>query len=273
MQITLNEIRKAREALLPPGSISTYEECRAAVEQVGMVWPFTPGNELLPALFPALNTDSDGKRWDWMWGWKDRFAATRDAYYGKVVGSKPTLVSREWLTVMYALTGNTGDLDDDLAALGERVRLQELAVKSVQYLREYGPTDTRTLQQKLTDGTREMRRALDKALDQVDEAMLIVKSGTQGGNSIANIWDLFPRFYPEVVEGGTEIPTRDAAVRLLERFFRLTPAIRLQDLPKVFPWNEGHQQKAAARMRESGALRECIFEGKPGLCRGDYSPA
>ncbi|HWI52395.1 MAG TPA: crosslink repair DNA glycosylase YcaQ family protein [Symbiobacteriaceae bacterium] len=273
MQITLGQIRKAREALLPPGSISTYEECRAAVSAVGMVWPFTPGNELLPALFPALHAESDGKRWDMMWGWKDRFAASRDAYYGKVVGSKPTLVSHEWLAVLYALTGNTGDLDDDLTALGERVRLQDLAIKTIQYLREYGPTDTRTLQQKLTDGTREMRRAADRALDQLDEAMLIVKSGTQGGNSIANIWELFPRYYPEVVDAGTEIPTREAALRLLERFFVLTPAVRVQDLRKVFPWHEGHQQKAIVRLKESGALCECTFEGKPGLCAAGLGTA
>lgn len=270
MEITLKEIRKAREALLPPGSIHTYEECRAAVERVGMVWPFTPGNELLPALFPALDTDSDGKRWDWMWGWKDRFAATRDAYYGRVVSMKPTLVSRPWLSVLYALTGNTGDLEDDLTALGERVRLQDLAVKAVQYLREYGPTDTRTLLQKLTDGTKDMKRAAEKAFDQLDEAMLIVKSGTQGGNSIANIWDLFPRFYPEVVDQGTEMPTRDAAVKLLEHFFVLTPAIGVKELAKVFPWNEAHQRRAIARLRESGYLAECTFEGKPGLCRAGF---
>ncbi|HYF77854.1 MAG TPA: hypothetical protein VD973_12015, partial [Symbiobacteriaceae bacterium] len=248
IEITLKDIREARAELLPPGSISSYEECRDAVNRVGMVWPFTPGNELLPALFPALAAESDGKRWDMMWGWKDRFAASRDAYYGKVVSAKPTLVSHQWLPVLYALTGNTGDLDDDLVTLGERVRLPELAVKAVQYLREFGPTDTRTLQQKLTDGTKEARRACDKALDVLDEAMLIVKSGTQGGNSIANIWDLFPRFYPAAVEAGTEIATRDAAVMLLERFFELTPAVKEKDLAKVFPWNEAHQRKALDRL-------------------------
>lgn len=271
MQITLQDIRRARAALLPPGSVSSYEECREAVNRLGLVWPFTPGNELLPALFPALAAESDGKRWDMMWGWKDRFAASRDAYYGKVVSSKPTLVSHEWLSVLYALTGNTGDMDDDLEALGESVRLPELAIKAVRYLKEYGPTDTRTLQQKLTDGTKEMRRAADKALDFLDEAMLIVKSGTQGGNSIANIWDLFPRFFANVVEQGTEIPTREAAVMLLERFFELTPAVRVQDVHKVFPWNQGHQKRAIARLKESGRIVDCTFEGKPGLCRADLA--
>jgi hypothetical protein len=267
MEITLKDIREARAELLPPGSISSYEECRDAVNRVGMVWPFTPGNELLPSLFPALAAESDGKRWDMMWGWKDRFAASRDAYYGKVVSAKPTLVSHQWLSVLYALTGNTGDLEDDLVTLGERVRLPELAVKAVQYLREFGPTDTRTLQQKLTDGTKEARVACDKALDVLDEAMMIVKSGTQGGNSIANIWDLFPRVYPAAVEAGTEIATRDAAVMLLERFFVLTPAVREKDLHKVFPWNEAHQHKALDRLVEAGKVKSCTFEGKPGLCR------
>jgi hypothetical protein len=270
MQITKEQIQEARRALLPPGSVATLEECLAAVDRLGFVWPFTPGNDLLPALFPALATDQDGQRWDWMWGWKDKLSAERRAFYGKAVGGKPTFVSLRWLPTFYALTGNTGDLADDLAQISETVRLHELAYRVCEHLKKFGPTGTRTFQAQLTDGSAPMKRALEKAIDQLDSAMLITKCGTEGGNSIANVWDLFPNFYPEAVEAGTGIPTREAAVQLLEQLFVLTPAIQEKDLRKLFPWNEGHQQRAIARLKEAGKLAECQVEGKPGLCRAGF---
>jgi hypothetical protein len=264
MEIRMDAVRRTREALLPPRSVRTLADCLAAVERLGFVWGFTPGTELLPALFPALDAESEGQRWEMMWGWKDALSASREAFYGKVAAGRPTLVSREWLPAFYALTGNTGDADDDLAQMAEGARVHEFSYKVVQYLKEYGPTGTRTLQQRLTDGTRPARSALEKALAQLDTGMLIAKCGTEGGNSIANVWDLFPRFHPEAVETGTEIPTREAAVRLLQHFFGLTPAVGQKDLGKLFPWNEGHQKKALTRLLEAGELKECTFEGKPG---------
>lgn len=265
MEITSLQVQQMRAELLPPESIDSLEGCLAAVERLGFLWAFTPAPGHLPALFPALAAASEGQRWDWVWNWKDRLAAQRMAYYGKVVAGKPTLVSREWLPLFYALTGNTGDLDDDLLHLQESVRLAEVAVKVCGYLREHGPTGTRTLIGKLTDGSKSAKTALDRALHQLDTGMLIVKSGAEGGNSIANLWELFPRFYPEAVEAGTAIPTREAALRLISRFFELTPAISLKALDTIFPWSQGWQQKAIARLREAGDLVECRLDGKPGL--------
>ncbi|HEY3364017.1 MAG TPA: crosslink repair DNA glycosylase YcaQ family protein [Symbiobacteriaceae bacterium] len=272
MQITQAQIDRERNRLLPPGSVGDRAECLEAIGRLGFVWVFTPGTGLLPALFPALATNSDGTRWDWMWNWKDEFAASRQAYYGKVVAVKPTFVSREWLPVFYALTGNTGDPDDDLVHVSESVRLNEMALKAFGYIREYGPTGTRTLQSKLTDGTRPMKNALDKGLDQLDAFMLIVKCGTEGGHAIANVWDLFPRFHPEAVDAGTEIPTREAAVRLVRQFFTLTPALSERQFARIFPWNEAHQQKAIARLVAAGELEPCQVGGKPGLKRAGFLP-
>ena len=267
--ISLEEIRAYRQSILPDRSIHSMEECLAAVNRLGMVWPFTPGNGLLPALFPALATENEGQCWDWIWPWKDRLAASRQAYYGKVVGGKPTFVSLEWLGTLYALTGNTGDLDDDLVAAGEQVRLHEMAIKVYQYIREYGPTGTRTLLARLSDGSRPMKSAVEKGIEQLDRLMLIVKSGTEGGNSIANIWDLFLRFHPEAVEAGTDLSTREAALRLLQHYFVLTPAVQGKQLEQLFPWNKGHQEKAIARLQEAGEIQRCLVEGKPGYCRPD----
>lgn len=271
MQITSEELTTARLPLLPPRSIATLDDCLAAVNRLGFAWAFTPGNALLPSLFTAMDTDREGQRWDWMWGWKDRMAESREAYYGKVIGAKPTLVSRQWLPVFYALTGNNGEPDDDLDHAGETKPLSDVALKVYAHIREFGPTGTRQLQERLTDGSKEMKNALEKALERLDVAMLIVKSGTEGGNSIANIWDLFQRFHPEAVEAGTEIATREAALQLTRQFFQLTPALAEKQVGRVFPWNEQHQVKAIARLVEAGELKACLFDGKPGYVRADFA--
>lgn len=268
--ITALMVNEARQALLPPHSVRTLTDCLSAVERLGFLWPFTPGTGEVPALFPALDTDLEGQRWDWVWGWKDTLSATRQAFYGKVTGGKPTLVAREWLPVFYALTGNTGDPAEDLIHLGEAQRVHELAPKVCHYLEVHGPTGTRTLQAALTDGTRPMKRALEKALEQLDTGLIIVKAGAEGGNSIANVWDLFPRFWPDATEAGTAIPTREAAVRLVRHLFLLTPAISERRLARLFPWSERHVTMAIARLREAGELEACLLDGKPGLARAGF---
>ncbi len=265
MLFTMADLQAMRADLLPPDSIESLEETLAAVERLGFLWAFTPAPGYLPALFSALKTESEHQRWDWVWGWKERLAAERLAYYGKVVRGKPTLVSREWLPVFYALTGNTGDLEDDLLHLQESVRLPDTAIKVIRYLQEHGPTGTRTLLAKLTDGSKPAKAAINQALFYLDNGMLIVKAGAEGGNSIANIWDLFPNFWPEAVDAGSEIPTREAAHRLLRRFFELTPVIQEKGLEEIFPWSEGWQKKAIAHLREVGDLVSCTFEKRPAV--------
>lgn len=258
-----------RSRLLPPNSIRDRADCLAAVERAGFVWPFTPGNGLLPSLFPALAAENEHQRWEWMWGWKDQIAASRAAFYGKVVGGKPTFVSLAWLPKFYALTGNTGDLEDDLVHLGESVRLQESARNVCRYLLENGPTGTRTLLAKLTDGSREGKKALEKGLEQLDTGMIIAKCGTEPNYSLANVWDLFARFLPEAADEGTAIPTREAALLLLRQYFQLTPVVARKSLSGLFPWNEAHQARALVKLEEAGELTPCHIAGKPALRRAD----
>lgn len=271
MSIVKSQIEAVHALLLPPNSIGSEEECLAAVDRLGFAWAFTPGDRSIPSIFPAMAAKNDHQRWDWMWGWKDRLSASRRAYYGKAVATKPTLVSLEWLPRLYALTGNSGDLEDDLLHVAETVRLSEMARKVCQYVRENGPTGTRTLIAQLTDGTRPMKAALEKGIEQLDRAMMIAKCGTEGGNSIANVWDLFPRLFPDAVEAGAEIPTREAAVLLLRHAFVLTPAAARRALERLFPWNQGHQGRALARMLDGGELVECSVDGRPGLRRSDFT--
>jgi hypothetical protein len=251
------------QRLLPPHSIASLEDVVAAVERVGLLYPFPPDptRPFLPSIFPALATADDHQRWEWMWGWKERLAESGAVYYGRMVGGKPTLVSAAHLPLLYALTGQTGDLWDDLEAIGESVRVPELAKQVLLHLTEHGPTGTRKLAATLTDGSKGMKGALDKALLFLDSQLLIVKVGSEGGNSFANTWDLFGRRWAAAVDAGTTIPTREAAVRVLRLLFGLTPVLQVRHLGKLFAFGGEQLQRAAARLKEEGWL-ETGVEGK-----------
>ncbi len=270
-EVSQTQIDVHRNHLMPLWSVGTQAECLTAINNVGLVWAFTPGNRLLPSIFPSIKTNSEHQRWDWMWGWKDRIPAARQAYYGKVVGRRPTFVSIELLPVLYALTGNSGDADDDLIHVSQTTQLTEMGRKTYAFLQQNGPTGTRTLMSKLTDGSRPMKNAVEKGIEQLDQAMLIAKVGTEGGNSLANVWDLFPNFMPQAVDAGAEIATREAAVLLLRHFFTISPAVAKRALGGVFPWNPAHQERAIDRLIESGEVVDCLIEGKPGLRWHDFA--
>lgn len=242
--------------LLPPRSIGSLEDLTATVERVGLLYPFPPDatRPFLPSAFSAMTTDDNHQRWDLMWDWKERLAASGTVYYGKLVGTKPTLVSTAHLPLLFALTGQTGDLWDDLAMIGESVRVPELAKQVLLHLQEHGPTGTRKLAGALTDGSKGMKGALDKALLFLDSHLLIVKVGSEGGNSFANTWDLFGRRWAGAVDAGTEIPTREAAMAVLKLVFSLTPAIQTRYLGKLFAFGGEQLQRARVRLQDEGWL-------------------
>jgi hypothetical protein len=272
MECRVDQVLQYRAALLPPHSVATAEECAAAVDRLGFLWPFSAGTPELPGLFDALATERHGQKWDWVWPWKDRLSASRRLFYGRLLKRKPTFCSPPVLPLFYALTGNTGDLADDLDHARENQRIGEMARKVCLYLQEAGPTGTRTLLARLTDGSPAMKRALEKGLHELDTALLIVKCGTEGGNSIANVWDLFPRFLPEAVEAGAAIPTRDGALRLVRHLFTLTPAVSRRVLDGIFPWGEEHVRRAVARLEQEGELLPCRLDGKDGLISAGWQP-
>lgn len=253
--------------LLPPHSIGSLADLTAAVDRVGLLYPFPPDatRPFLPSVFPALTTDDNHQRWDLMWGWKEELATAGTVYYGKLVGTKPTLVSASHLPLLFALTGQTGDLWDDLAMIGESVRVPELAKQVLLHLQENGPTGTRKLAGALTDGSKGMKGALDKALLFLDSNLLIVKVGSEGGNSFANTWDLFSRRWASAVDAGTAIPTREAAVQVLKLVFSLTPAIQTRYLGKLCAFGGEQIERAVGRLRDEGWLESGTLEKKEAL--------
>src|SRR5438132_1009384 len=63
------------------------------VDALGFCFAFTAEESYpVPGAFDHLDTRSDGRKWEWMWGWKDKLAEEKRLYYGKLLIRKTTFV-------------------------------------------------------------------------------------------------------------------------------------------------------------------------------------
>src|SRR5258705_224121 len=84
-------------------AVKTADALVRMVDDLGFCFAFTSEAAYpIPAAFDHLDTRSDGRKWEWMWGWKDELAETKRLYYGKLLVKKPTFVSMKMLPTFYA---------------------------------------------------------------------------------------------------------------------------------------------------------------------------
>ena len=72
------------------------------VDALGFAFAFTlrTGDAPIPACFDHLSTSDEGRKWGWMWGWKDELAEEKKLYYGTLLSRKPTFVSMKLLPTL-----------------------------------------------------------------------------------------------------------------------------------------------------------------------------
>src|SRR5438105_15922252 len=63
-------------------SVKTADALVRMVDELGFCFAFTGEPAYpIPAAFDHLDTRSDGRKWEWMWGWKDELAEKKRLYY------------------------------------------------------------------------------------------------------------------------------------------------------------------------------------------------
>src|SRR5437868_2630860 len=108
-------LERHREQIAAKHRVKTDDALVRMVDDLGFCFAFTSESAYpIPAAFDRLDTRSDGRKWEWMWGWKDDLAEKKRLYYGKLLVKKPTFVSMKMLPTFYATFGRAGDVDDDL---------------------------------------------------------------------------------------------------------------------------------------------------------------
>jgi hypothetical protein len=228
----------------------------AMVDAVGFCFAFTGEAAYpVPACFDHLSTSEDGKKWEWMWPWKDELAEAKNLYYGKLLVKKPTFVSMKMLPVFYATFGRAGETDDHLDDV-RAGRLSDLGRRVVEYVQHRGETQKKRMRADLGIESKEGRGDLERAIEELQRLMYVarVKAVGERSDDYNYTYDLFVRRYPETVRAAERLTSSQATALLLRRLLELAGGVTRKKVQRLFDWEDDRTDKAIEKVMKDGGL-------------------
>src|SRR5438132_6478205 len=227
------------------------------VDAFGFCFAFThrTGDARIPACFDHLSTNSEDRKWGWMWGWKDELPEEKRLYYGKLLVRKPTFVSMKMLPTFYATFGRAGEDDDHLDDV-RAGRLSDIARRVIDYLAQHGETQTKRMRADLGITSPEGKADYAKAVEELQRLMYVarVKAVGEGREDYNYTYDLFVHRYPEVVRAAERMTSADAMSALLARLLVLAGGVTERQVGKLFEWTDDRVTHLVTRLETQNAL-------------------
>ncbi len=214
-----------RERIAARHTVKTADALVRMVDDLGFCFAFTGESAYpIPAAFDHLDTRSDSRKWEWMWGWKDELAEKKRLYYGKLLVKKPTFVSMEMLPTFYATFGRAGDADDHLEDV-RAGRLSEIARRVIEFLAVNGETQTKRMRSALGITSQEGKTDYAKAIEELQRLMYVARASSA-----------------------------DAMTALLAHLLHLAGGMSEAKVTKLFDWSEDRVAHTARRLELKKAL-------------------
>jgi len=227
------------------------------VDAFGFCFAFThrTGDAPIPACFDHLSTNSEDRKWGWMWGWKDELPQEKRLYYGKLLVRKPTFVSMKMLPTFYATFGRAGEDDDHLDDV-RAGRLSDIARRVIDYLAQHGETQTKRMRADLGITSPEGKVDYARAVEELQRLMYVarVKAVGEGREDYNYTYDLFVRRYPEIVRTAERYTSAEAMTALLARLVDLAGGVTERQVAKLFDWSDERVTHLCARLEAKRAI-------------------
>src|SRR2546426_8967078 len=226
------------------------------VDGLGFCFAFTAEVAYpVPAAFDHLDTRSEGRKWEWMWGWKDELAEAKRVYYGKLLIRKPTFVSMKMLPTFYATFGRAGEADDHLDDV-RAGRLSQIARRVIDFLAQNGETQTKRMRAALGITSAGGKADYAKAIEELQRLMYVarVRAVGEGREDYNYTYDLFVRRYPETVRTAERYTSAEAMTALLAHLVELAGGVTEREVAKLFEWSADRVAHVIARLEARRAL-------------------
>jgi hypothetical protein len=249
-------LTRHRERIAARHPVKTADALVRMVDDLGFCFAFTGEAAYpVPAAFDHLDTRSDSRKWEWMWGWKDELAEKKRLYYGKLLIKKPTFVSMKMLPTFYATFGRAGDPDDHLEDV-RAGRLSDIARRVIDFLAVNGETQTKRMRSALGITSQEGKSDYAKAIEELQRLMYVarVRAVGEGREDYNYTYDLFVHRYPETVRAAERATSADAMSTLLAHLLELAGGVTESKVTKLFDWSEDRVAHAARRLEMKKAL-------------------
>src|SRR3989449_7800658 len=256
VRVIARALERHRERIAARHRIRTADALVRMVDGLGFCFAFTAEVAYpVPAAFDHLDTRSEGRKWEWMWGWKDELAEAKRVYYGKLLIRKPTFVSMKMLPTFYATFGRAGEADDHLDDV-RAGRLSEIARRIIDFLAQNGETQTKRMRSALGITSAGGKADYAKAIEELQRLMYVarVRAVGEGREDYNYTYDLFVRRYPETVRAAERSTSADAMSALLAHLVELAGGVTEREVAKLFDWSGDRVAYVIARLEARRAL-------------------
>jgi hypothetical protein len=192
------------------------------------------------------------------WQLKDSLPEKKLVYYARVLRRLPTLISLEYLPSFYRLFAPMFE-DDGRAPLPAR-RVPSGAVSLpargiLDRLRTHPSQSTAQLRMQAYCGERALSKpAFEKAIAELQQKFLVVRTEAQYEPKFTYIWDLFERQFPAAARSAERL-TRDQALdRILGKYFSVVRYARPADVHSLFGLHSVETHRALKRLTAAGMV-------------------
>jgi len=217
----------------------------------------------MPSLWDAIagrvvptSSSHSGYEIDRTWGWKDESLDKKWWYYGKLIRGKATLISLDFLPNFYALSDNYGDYENDYLEDYRAGKLSSEARAIYEALLRQGALHAVQLRREARMSADSAKSRYDRALTELQKSMKVLPIGIAqaGAWRYAFIYELLPRWLPEIPEKAHTIGLGQARRAILNQYMRNVIASTPQKAARVFGWSLAETRKVAQALANEGRL-------------------
>jgi hypothetical protein len=243
--------------------VTTQEQAVEFVNDVGFCCLFPIQGVEMPSLWDAVagrvmktTNKHSGYEIERTWGWKDNALDKRVWFYGKLIRGKATLVSLDFLPNFYALSENYGDYEHDYLEEYHTGRLTSEAKQIYEALLKNGALDAIRLRREARLSSEANKGRFEKALTDLQVGLKVLPVGIAeaGAWRYAFIYELLPRWYPEIPQKARKIGWGEAKRTILDQYLRNVIGTTMQSAARVFGWTLAETKQVAEALAAEGRV-------------------
>jgi hypothetical protein len=254
-------------------AVRTHRQALNFIERVGFCLLYRAGDPEISSLWHAVHgvrpgleeaVESEDAPAAFFWELKAALPASGDAYLGKLILSRPTLLSREFIPYFFATSGRTGEKDEFLRE-SSRGRLSPAARKVMELFRRRSSLTTPHIRDLLIRSSHPARISVDVALTELQSRMYIARNA-ESHPPHAAAWTPVHILFPQEIRRSRKISPEHARSVILERHFRTQYVSTLAAIRHTFRWTRQEIYQSLGDLHRKGIIgSEQSVEGITGL--------
>ena len=258
--IDRREVRYRRRLNL---RVTTKEQAVEFVNDVGFCFLFPIQKVEMPSLWDAVagrvmktTNKHSGYEIERTWGWKDEALDQKVWFYGKLLRSRATLVSLDFLPNFYALSENYGDYEHDYLDEYHTGALSAEAKTIYEALLKNGALDAIRLRREARMSAEASKPRFEKALTELQTGLKVLPIGIApaGAWRYAFIYEILPRWLPDIPDRARSISRTEARRVILDQYLHNVIASPLSSVARLFGWKLDDTQQIAEGLAAHGRV-------------------